>query len=87
MKDINLFYSYIFFKKVRDKPKTSVYECRSIKDNFLLGIVEWVAGWRRYAFSSCENAMYDASCLRDIANFLDELMTHHKKSRINNEHS
>lgn len=38
-----------------------------------LGLVSWHGAWRRYAFSPAPGTLYEAVCLRDIANFCDRL--------------
>lgn len=37
----------------------------------LLGSISWHAPWRRYCFESRSGIVFDANCLRDIAEHLD----------------
>jgi len=51
--------------------KTGRYEVRSKHDGGLLALVSWYGPWRRYVVHPQDGTLYDASCLRDIADFLD----------------
>lgn len=44
-----------------------------------LGVVQWFAAWRRYNFFPDPGSSFDASCLRDLATFCDQLMQERKK--------
>jgi len=35
-----------------------------------LGTVSWYSQWRRYAFQPIAGTVFDANCLREIADFL-----------------
>ena len=71
-------YIFIYFEKIEDKPKTSVWECRNNKSHGVLGIIKWYSGWRQYCyFPSCQ-AVYSGGCLRDIEDFLKRLKKYEK---------
>lgn len=55
--------------------KTHIFEVRSKTQGSILGTVEWFGRWRRYSFFPNDDTIYDAICLRDIAEFCDRLMT------------
>lgn len=43
-----------------------------------LGWVAWYAPWRKYTMFSVEGITFDASCLRDIADFCEQQTREHK---------
>ena len=71
-------YKYIKFEiePKNAKRKTDVFMCKT-NDNFRLGIVKWYPGWRRYCYfpMACGNSVYSEGCLRDIADFIKQLMS------------
>lgn len=66
-------YKYIYFLKVADKPKTSVWHCRSQSSNALLGEVKWYGPWRQYCFFPEANTVFNVTCHEDINNFIGQL--------------
>lgn len=44
-----------------------------------LGSISWFARWRKYAFFPNTGTLYEQTCLRDIAQFIDEQMTARRK--------
>jgi hypothetical protein len=65
-------YKYLRFVKTEDKPKTSVWSCRT-RDNTELGIVKWFSSWRQYCYFPTCQAVYSSGCLGDISDFMDQL--------------
>lgn len=62
--------------------KTDIYEVWSKDGKSYLGTVSWYAAWRCYAFyPSGRNTVFERTCLRDIAEFLDKLMEERKQSK------
>jgi hypothetical protein len=51
--------------------KTKTYEVVSVASNNPIGVVRWFSHWRKYVFAPYNETMYDESCLRDIAQFVD----------------
>ena len=45
----------------------------------VLGRISWWSGWRKYAFFPSGNSLYEPTCLRDIAQFIDEQMAARKR--------
>lgn len=43
-----------------------------------LGIIKWVGGWHRYCFFPMEDMQFDAGCLVDIVDYINELMAARK---------
>ena len=67
-------YQYIHFVKVRDKPKTSVWNCLT-RQGDRLGQVKWFGSWRQYCFFPNDELLtvFSAGCLLDIYSFITEL--------------
>jgi len=68
-------YEYISFDE-KDVPerKTKVWECINNKSNVVLGVVKWHPQWRQYCYFPVIEAVYSAGCLKDIADFIKEVM-------------
>lgn len=63
-------YKYIYFIKVEDKRKTSVWHCRSRGSDNLLGIVKWYGRWRQYCFFPEPDTVFNVGCNEDINDFI-----------------
>jgi hypothetical protein len=48
----------------------------------VLGQVMWATHWRRYAFFPVPNTVFDAACLREIADFCASQTEHRKAARV-----
>lgn len=46
-----------------------------------LGHVSWYAPWRRYVFWPSAGALFDAACLRELAQFCEEQTADRKSER------
>lgn len=66
-------YKYIHFVKLRDCKKTSVWSCRNNKSEDELGQIKWYGVWRQYCYFPTIQAVYNAGCLNDIREFINEL--------------
>jgi hypothetical protein len=64
---------YIHFKKIEDKPKTSVWSCRNNSGDYQIGIVKWNPGWRQYCFFSEPDMVFSIGCMEDICKFISTL--------------
>lgn len=71
-------YEYIHMEIVEKKPKTNVWNIFSNSSNDVLGGVAWYAPWRQYCFYAKEGCIFNAGCLCDIQNFIDNLMIERK---------
>jgi hypothetical protein len=58
---------------------TSIWEVRSAHTDILLGNIAWYAPWRRYTYQDKGQNIYDATCFREIADFLDTQMEARKQ--------
>ena len=65
-------YKHIHFEEMALKPN-SIWYCRNNKTTAILGSAEFYKSWKKWVFSSRQDAVFDASCLRDIADFLEQL--------------
>lgn len=74
-------YKYIEFVEVAQKPKTKAWTCHNRRSGVALGYIEWYASWRQYVYTDYGPglAVYSASCLRDIADFLEQVNKEHKE--------
>jgi len=64
-------------------PKTERWDVLTKKEvgGLLLGRISWWGSWRRYAFFPNANTLYEPTCLRDIAQFIDARMEERKARR------
>lgn len=59
--------SFLTYSEVHTKGVTKRWQVLS--SGTLLGFVSWFAHWRRYTFYPMPQTVFDASCLRDVAQF------------------
>jgi hypothetical protein len=82
-------YKYIYFEKIekiKDLPKTSVWECKNNRSNEIIGIVKWNSQWRQYCFFPDSYTIFNSTCLQDIIHFINQLSEDRQisKNRKNN---
>jgi len=65
---------YIDFNLVEYTKKTQVYCIRSINTSIILGYIKWYGAWRQYCFLPEGNTVFSVGCLRDIWEFINDLM-------------
>ena len=58
--------------------KTRVFSVISRKSLVCIGSIRWYASWRRYTLCPIEGTVFDAGCLRDIADFCELKTSEHK---------
>jgi hypothetical protein len=58
-----------------DSGLTEIWQVASAHTGIDLGKISWYAPWRRYAFFPAASIVFDATCLTEIAKFLDEQMS------------
>ena len=69
--------------------KTSIWSVYSsgYKDDpdeekdFWLGDVKWRGSWRKYIFSPSSDTVFEADCLRDIAQFCEDSTKAHRRKK------
>lgn len=74
-------YNYIYFMKIGDKPKTSVWTCRNNRSDVELGQVRWNAAWRQYCYFTTVDGVYSTGCLADIREFINRLQADRIRDR------
>lgn len=74
-------YKYIYFVKVEDKPKTSVWHCRNQKSKRIVGVVKWYGPWRQYCFFPEGDVVFNVDCLANINHFIGQLTDEIKKKK------
>jgi hypothetical protein len=57
-----------------DTGLTSIWNVESVHTGIGLGKISWYSPWRRYAFYPSP-ALFDSTCLQEVARFLDGQMT------------
>jgi len=80
---MNTNYKNIHFEKKSNRAKTSVWSCHHVGGEYVLGEVKWCIGWRQYAYFPVNHpifihATYSSGCLKDIADFIEQLMAERK---------
>jgi len=71
---------YIKFEILEKKPKTQVYGIFSLNDESLLGKIYWYAPWHQYVFDPWRNSIWNRGCLKQVMDFINELMDVRKKN-------
>lgn len=66
-------YKFIYFTKITQKTKTSVWKCRNNKNHWPLGEVKWYPAWRQYCYFPTDEGVYSRGCLENINDFIDQL--------------
>lgn len=73
--------THIQFRLVDFSPsgKTRVWAITAKGDGAVLGGVAWFGRWRRYCFFSNAGCVFEQVCLREIAAFIEDRTTEHKR--------
>lgn len=82
-------YKYVYFVKLEDKPKTSVWSCRNIRSDAELGIIKWHSPWRQYCYFTTTQwpIIYSTDCFEDINHFIKQLDFERSKEKENGKKS
>lgn len=72
---------YLKFVEAPAKPKTRCFWVVNKLDNHHVGNIGWFSRWRKYAFFPLPGMVFEEDCLRDIAGFVADLTSQHRKSR------
>ena len=70
---------YVNFEElgILNGQKTNRWEVAD-KYGYSLGVVRWFSRWRKYAFYPRDLCVFEETCLRDIAQFIEERTRDHK---------
>lgn len=71
---------HIRFDQTGHTGKTAVWSVIAHEGNADLGTVKWFGRWRRYAFFPAPATVFEKDCLRDLADFCDEITKEHRSS-------
>ena len=69
---------FVEYPELKNK-KTKVYAVIHKDSGDDLGEIKWFGRWRQYCFFPDWVVLFSRSCLRDIADFIDQLMEDRKK--------
>lgn len=61
--------------------KTIVWEVRRKDGSAKLGRIGWYGAWRGYAFFPYKDCLFEQTCLRDIADFIEDQNKKHRLAR------
>lgn len=63
---------WVQFAVAGQKPKTTIWNVVARADGLVLGQIGWFGRWRGYAFFPAPEMVFERTCLRDIADFIEE---------------
>jgi len=73
-------YEYIYFEEEPNPgKKTKQFWCRNKKSDITLGVIRWHSPWRQYCFLPTGPTIFSRGCLKDIVDFINQLMEERKK--------
>lgn len=61
--------------------KTDSYRITTKDDTTHLGWIKWYGPWRQYSFFPEADCVFEKTCLKDITDFIVELMEERKKAK------
>lgn len=71
---------HLKFVPAPPKPKTKVWWVVNKYDDIHLGWIGWFARWRKYAFFSKPECVFEEDCLKDIADFCVHKTKDHREN-------
>jgi hypothetical protein len=64
--------SHLYFNELNNvNKKTRVWEVTAVASDEILGRISFWGAWRKYVFHAGAGTLYDASCMREIADFTE----------------
>lgn len=72
--------SHLEFRLIEEKKKTIVLGVHNVTKDENIGYIRWDGAWRKYIYEDSW-IKWDAQCLRDIADKLDQINDHHKNTK------
>ena len=63
-----------FILAPKQNPKTAIWFVAAKDGGGMLGEIRWFGRWRRYAFYPQAATVFEPTCLRNIAQFIDNEM-------------
>ena len=55
-----------------------VYRIYTNRGNAQIGIISWYKPWKEYVFSSKEDCVFNNSCMRDVLDFIENVIPQSK---------
>jgi hypothetical protein len=71
---------HIVFIEDMPKARTRTWEVRAKDGNVLLGMIGWFGRRRGYAFFPLPERVFERTCLRDIADFIERQNVAHREA-------
>jgi hypothetical protein len=69
---------WIEFRECPSRGITKAFIVANIKTLSTLGVIKWYAPFRKYSFYPYANMVFDATCLKDITDFINQLEAERK---------
>jgi len=69
----------VFVEDSDPKQKTKKFLVCNKDNGSYLGVVKWFGSFRQYSFFPESDCVFEKTCMRDIADFMDKLMQERKK--------
>lgn len=64
--------SHLYFNELNNEGKKTLrWEVMNTSTDEVLGVIQFRGAWRKYVFVPSQFTLYDASCLREIADFTE----------------
>lgn len=70
---------FIFFRKFKHINKKTFEIDVETRDGEILGEIKWHGAWWKYVFHPEKNCLFDSSCLKDIIEYINQLMEARKQ--------
>ncbi len=71
-----------FLNFINERPSaTGITKIWDVVSGGYIGKVSWYGPWRKYCFYPNDNSLYDQTCLREVADFLETETRRHKDGR------
>lgn len=58
--------------------KTKIFKVTNKENGSFLGMIKWYGAWRTYCFFVQDATIFEPTCLKDIASFIENLMLQRK---------
>ena len=65
---------YLVFNVLKELPKTHVYEVKNRLTGVPIATIRWYGPWRKYTLQPLSDTIWNTGCLKEVADFIDELM-------------
>ena len=75
-------YKWIIIREVKDSRtgKTKIFNVISKQNSYCIGEIKWNGAWKKYCIFPAKETFFEETCLRNIADFLEELKKERKKN-------